>query len=145
MFPLVIVTNEQLVISIITGCVISIVALGGIVFNLYNLFKANYQRNKFIRLFFIVFFIVVLYFSITETAKNYFFYNNYIEVEGKIIDFCRTEKNEEGVLFEYEVMGKTYHNCNVYFPVPKDSIDRQKIYIVRVNKLHPADGRILLK
>lgn len=145
MFPLVIVTNEQLVISIITGSVISIAALAGIVFNLYNLFKVNYQRNKFIRLIFIVFFMVVLYFSIRETAKNYFFYNNYIEAEGKIIDFCRTEKNEEGVLFEYEVMGMTYHNCNVYFPIPKDSIDIQKKYIVRVNKLHPADGRILLK
>lgn len=92
MFPLVIVTNEQLVISIITGSVISIAALAGIVFNLYNLFKVNYQRNKFIRLIFIVFFMVVLYFSIRETAKNYFFYNNYIEAEGKIIDFCRTEK-----------------------------------------------------
>ncbi len=142
---LIIVSDEQLIISIIAGSIILMAAIGGIILNIYFFFKAKQQRNKFVRILLLIFLIIISVFVYQDLKKNYYFYINNIYVQGRIIQFCKTDRNEEGVYFEYLINGKIYTNCNSFFPFPKDSIKIHTIYPVRVNKLYPKDGRILLK
>ncbi len=140
-----IVSNEQLIATIIVSFIILISSVVGIILNIYYLLKATHQRNKFVRFFLMVLFSIATVFFYKQFTMNYSFYQNNTFVEGKVLDFCQTDRKEEGVYFEYRFNNQVYRNCNVFFPFPKDSIKIGNVYQVRVNKLHPEDGRIILK
>lgn len=139
-----IVSDEELTISIITGSVIALFSIGGVLFNIYAFVKPAQQRNKMARVVLILIFLVIFFFAYKDTTKNILFYKHSTQIEGKVVGFCKTPRNEDGVLFEYTINNKTYTNCNPYFPFPKDSIKINRYYRIRVNTLQPEDGRILL-
>lgn len=140
-----IVTNEQLAISLIIDIVLFCAAVSGILFNSVKIFYAPHERNKGLRILIIVVCTGLLFFIIPETQKNYSIYRHSTIVKGKIKGFCITSKNEEGIEFIYYLNNQSYTNCNAYFPYPKDSLNFDKEYDVRVNLRYPYDGRIILK
>ncbi|GAB4448189.1 MAG: hypothetical protein OHK0036_03350 [Bacteroidia bacterium] len=143
--PLVVVSDEQVLASIIVECVVLLACVGGIGLNLYKLIYVKGERNKFVRVILLIVFITCIVFLLPVFHKDVYMYSNYKIVEGRIIDFCKTEKNEDGVQFIYKYNGQDYTNCNVYFPFPKDSISFNKSYKIRVNIVQPEDGRIILE
>lgn len=143
--PLVVVSDEQVLASVIVECVVLLVCVAGIGLNLYKLFGARNERNKFVRVVLIVIFITCIVILLPIFHKDVYMYSNYQIVEGKVIGFCKTDKNEDGVQFIYKYNDEDYSNCNVYFPFPKDSISFNKSYKVRVNIVQPEDGRIILE
>ncbi|GIV27251.1 MAG: hypothetical protein KatS3mg027_1065 [Bacteroidia bacterium] len=144
LIKLIIVSNEQLIATIIASFIIIISSIIGIILNIYFLLKTTHQRNKFVRFFLIALFSIAAVFFYNQFTVNYSFYRNNTFVVGKVLDFCKTDRNEEGVYFEYHFNNQLFRNCNVIFPFPKDSVKIGKTYQVRVNKLHPEDGRIIL-
>ncbi|GAB4209122.1 MAG: hypothetical protein Fur0023_21180 [Bacteroidia bacterium] len=140
-----IVTNEQLLISIIAGAFAVISCIVGIVLNVIKIIGSHKEKNKSVRVFIILVCLALLSYILPETIKNYNIYTNYQYVEGKIIDFCITPKREEGVSFKYTINGKEFTNCNAYFPYPKDSLKPNMKCTVRVSLSEPEDGRIILE
>lgn len=139
-----IVSDEELLASIVAGGLALIAATGGIFLNIYHLVKRSRQQNKFVRLFFLVFFILVIYFLFPFWQENYALYEKPVYVKGKVIGYCHTAFGE-GVLFQYEWNGVTYQNCNTFFPLPKDSVEIGKTYQVRCAVGYPSKGRIYLR
>lgn len=144
-FILVIVTDEQLLISLIVDVVIFLAAVSGIILNVVKIIYSKKERNKIVRFLLIAVCLIAGILIIPEIRRNYNMYMNYTFVKGKITGFCTTEKKEAGVLFEYEINGNRYTNCNAFFPFPKDSLKINAECNVRVNLMEPQDGRIILK
>lgn len=140
-----IVTDEQLLISIIAGTVIIISAILGILLNIYYLFQKNRQKNKSVRIVLLIAFAVITVFLIREVKNNYALYKNSTLITGKVTGFCKTARGEDGVSFEYIFNNQLYSNCDVYFPFPKDSIRVGDSYPVKINIRHPEMGRIIFK
>ncbi|HPQ08777.1 MAG TPA: hypothetical protein PK995_06080 [Bacteroidia bacterium] len=140
-----IVSDEELLITILADAVVLCAAIIGVIINVLKVFTAKKERNKLIRIALVLVCIIVILFITPEIRKNYNIYHNYKFTEGEIIGFCKTSKNEDGVLFKYNLDGNVYQNCNNYFPFPKDSIKMNKKYKVRVNLNEPNDGRIILE
>ncbi len=138
-----IVTDEQLLVSIIAGTTIIMAAIFGIFLNVYNLTKKNKQRNKAVRIVLLAIFIGIIILLFPEVRSNYSLYKNNKTISGKVIGFCKTSRGDDAVSFEYSVDGKTYNNCNSYFPFPKDSIKINSSYPIRVDVTHPESGRIV--
>lgn len=140
-----IVTNEELFTSLIVGSIIIVAAISGILLNVYFILRRTQQRNNFIRIIFLVIFLGITFFLFKELKNNYLLYKNSKVIQGTVTGFCKTDRAEDGVTFEYIYDGKKYHNCNPYFPFPKDSIIIGNSYPVKINTQHPEMGRIILK
>lgn len=139
-----IVTDEQLLTSQIVKTILLIILAGGIVFNIYKLFKTPVFLKRILHFFLVVSLSVIVFFVFKVYKTDAAMLKNFEYVTGTTIGYCNVFAEGEGIRFEYEINGVKYSNCNTFHPIAKNNIIVPNgKYTVRVAKKYPDKGRMI--
>lgn len=137
------VSDEQLLTSqIVTTVFLCLLAIA-IGYNLYKAVRSKETIRRVISACIVVVLGIVAYFTIQEYGVQSSLLSDAGFAPGKTLGYCDVTGLGKGVLFEYEVQGRVYQNCNTVHPFPIDSVVVPSgIYLVRYSKDNPGDGRM---
>ncbi|MBS1633614.1 MAG: hypothetical protein JST10_13685 [Bacteroidetes bacterium] len=138
-----IVSDEQLLTSQIVKTVLLCLLGAGLIYNLFKLIRRKEKVKRIINSVIFLLLCVVAYFTIQAYRIEGSLLNHPRYVIGTTMGDCSVTGLGQGIEFEYEVDGRTFHNCSTYYPVSKDSI---KVpggkYMVRYSDKFVDKGRM---
>jgi hypothetical protein len=141
-----IVTDEELFTSQVIKTILLIVLSVGIVYKLYSLYYNWSKAKRTINIATLFILIVILIIAYREYVLEDALLKSPKYVIGTTIGFCSAFARGEGILFEYELLGKKFIVCNTFHPVSIDSIKVPSgKYIVRYSPEFPSFGRMNFK
>lgn len=138
-----IVTDEQLLTSQIVKTILLCIIGGGIIYNLIRIFRTKDNARRIINSLILVLLVVVAFIAAKQYRLESSLMNDPHYVQGTTVGNCSVFGLGSGIEFEYEVNGQTYHECNTYYPVSRDSIlVPGGKYMVRYSEKFPDKGRM---
>lgn len=138
-----IVTDEQLLISQIVKTVLLCLIIGGIIFNIIRIIRLRENVRRIIGCCILIILFVAVYFTVRQYRIESALLAHPKYVQGKTTGYCSVTGLGQGIEFEYEVDGEVFHNCNTYYPIPKDSIQvPDGNYKVRYSDRFINEGRM---
>lgn len=117
-----IVTDDELMISQVVKSILIVILSTGVIINFLALSRAISTRRKIINGILAVVFLTVILFAIKEFRIEQALWKHPAYVVGITTGYCQVFARGKGIVFEYEVDGKKYKNCNTFYPIPQDSI-----------------------
>ncbi len=138
-----IVTDDQLLTSQIVKTILIVIIAGGVVFNVFRIFKVKSFKRKAINLILFLALATILLLVVKQYRIEWTLLKHPEYVTGVTTGYCSVFAEGKGISFEYEMNGKRYQNCNTFHPIPEDSIIVPNgKYLVRVAKEFPDEGRM---
>ncbi|MBK8920889.1 MAG: hypothetical protein IPM81_05180 [Saprospirales bacterium] len=112
------VTDLELLAGQAVKGMLTLLFVFGCIFNVIKAVKAEGAQKKTLRggiaLFFLLLVVPLLqWIRIEDSLLRHPAYT-----PGVTLDTCQVFAKGKGILFEYEVAGKKYRNCNTYHPIP---------------------------
>ncbi len=138
------VTDLELLAGQAVKGLLALLFVFGVFFNLVKLLKEpgngkrKVLRGSLVLCFFLLVIPLVRWILIEDSLLRKPAY-----VIGVTLDTCEVFARGQGILFEYEVAGRKYRNCNTYHPVRlKDIVVPGGHYEVRYSPKYPGKGRM---
>ncbi len=116
------VTDEQLMASSAVTFLFMLILLVAGLINLRKIVKPGSMQAKILRSLVMALLIVglVLSYRTLDLEVHLLMYPEY--TEGTTVEFGNVFMRGEGIIFEYEVNGIKYRNCNTFHPVSRSGI-----------------------
>lgn len=141
--PAAIVSDGELFVSQTVKIILLIILLGSIAFNVVRFIRREDRKKRITNVIAIGLIATLFVFVLMIFIKERDLYVNAQYTIGTTTGDCNAFMLGKGLGFEYTVDGITYHNCNTYHPVPRDSIVVEGgTYRVRYSAKYPAKGRM---
>lgn len=141
-----IVTDDELLTSQVVKFILMVILTVALVWNAVGLFRTSTIVRRLLNLFLLVFFGAAFFIVFQQFIVDRAMFQAAEYVQGTTKGYCNVFAKGKGIAFEYQVEGKTYKGCSIFYPMKEDSIQVPGgRYKVRYSKQFAARGRMIFK